>query len=137
MYTVQQKKLLESIGLDPNLDYFYERKEKLSCWKNPVWLEIQKVRHFSIYGFKRKYKETSKVYKVLGCSHEEYKAHIEKQFLKGMTWENKELWEIDHIIPISSAKTVEEVYVLSKYTNLRPLWRKDNRVKKAKRIYLI
>jgi hypothetical protein len=47
------------------------------------------------------------------------------------------LWHIDHIVPISSAKTIAEIHVLAKYTNLRPLWQKDNKFKHAKNIYLI
>ena len=40
---------------------------------------------------------------------------------------------IDHIIPLSSAKTEEEVYRLCHYTNLQPLWAEEN-LKKGNRI---
>lgn len=75
---------------------------------------------------------TGKTYRLkdyLGCSTEELKEHLEKQFLLGMSWENRSLWHIDHIVPLGLAKTAEEVYTLSHYTNLRPLWAKDNRSK--------
>jgi len=36
-------------------------------------------------------------------------------------------WDLDHIIPISSAQTEEDVYRLSHYTNLRPLCSFNNR----------
>ena len=39
---------------------------------------------------------------------------------------------IDHIIPLSSAKTEEEVYELCHYTNLQPLWAEDNLKKGSK-----
>ncbi len=54
----------------------------------------------------------------------------------GMTWKNKEFygWHIDHIVPLSSAKTEEDVYKLCHYTNLQPLWSKDNMSKGSKLI---
>ena len=36
-------------------------------------------------------------------------------------------WDVDHIIPISSAKTEEELYTLNHYTNMRPLCSYTNR----------
>ena len=35
-------------------------------------------------------------------------------------------WNIDHIIPLSNAKTEEEIYELGHYSNLQPLWFEDN-----------
>ena len=55
-----------------------------------------------------------------------------------MNWENwghgknNTTWHIDHIIPLSSAKTIEEVEKLNHYTNLRPMWGSDN-IKKGKK----
>ena len=43
-----------------------------------------------------------------------------------MTWENQGEWHFDHIIPISSAQTEEEVIKLNHYTNFQPLWAEDN-----------
>lgn len=70
----------------------------------------------------------------IGCTLEELKTHLEKQFKPGMTWENNTLtgWHIDHIIPLASAKTEEELYKLCHYTNLQPLWAKDNLRKHSK-----
>jgi hypothetical protein len=70
---------------------------------------------------------------LLGCSWEELKAHIENQFSGGMCWENRGEWHVDHIIPLSSGKTVEEVMVLCHYKNLQPLWALDN-LRKGNRI---
>jgi hypothetical protein len=65
---------------------------------------------------------------VIGCSPAFLKEFLENQFIGGMSWENHGLygWHIDHIIPLSSANTEEEVYKLCHYTNLQPLWAEDN-----------
>ena len=63
---------------------------------------------------------------IIGCSPEYLKEHIEKKFVDGMSWKNRNEWHIDHIIPLSSAKTKDDILKLSHYTNLQPLWAEDN-----------
>lgn len=63
---------------------------------------------------------------MLGCDWHHLKTHLESKFVDGMSWENRSLWHIDHIIPLASAKSVEEVVRLCHHTNLQPLWAKDN-----------
>jgi hypothetical protein len=76
------------------------------------------------------YGKTSKTNEIIGCSWEFLYSHIESQFTKGMSWKNRSLWHIDHIIPLSSANTEEEIKQLSHFSNLRPLWASDNISKK-------
>jgi hypothetical protein len=84
------------------------------------------------------FKKGSKTAHLIGCSWPELKKHIEKQFLKGMTWENRgRVWHVDHILPLAGASTAEELAALCHFTNLRPLWARDNHVKHAKRLHLI
>ena len=83
------------------------------------------------------FKDDSETAELIGCNYLNYMLHLNRQFSKRMNFDNKKDWEVDHIIPISSAKTKEEIMVLSKYTNLRPLWRKDNRKKSYKKLFLI
>jgi hypothetical protein len=78
-------------------------------------------------------KKKSKTFDILGCSPYFLKEHLEKQFMNGMTWDNRNEWHIDHIIPLSYAKTEEEVYGLCHYSNLQPLWAQDN-LKKSNKI---
>jgi hypothetical protein len=60
-----------------------------------------------------------------------------------MTWENKGLyngelnygWDVDHIIPLSSVETEEEIIKLNHYTNLQPLCSKVNRDIKKDNVY--
>lgn len=77
-------------------------------------------------------KENTTTQQIIGCSYEELKSHIEKQFTDGMSWDNRSEWHIDHIIPLDSANNKEELYKLSHYTNLQPLWEKDNLIKGKK-----
>ena len=73
---------------------------------------------------------------LVGCSPKELKLFLENKFADNMSWENYGEWHIDHIIPLSSAKTEEDLYKLSHYTNLQPLWAKDNLSKSNKLDYL-
>ena len=66
---------------------------------------------------------------MVGCSWLELKGHLENQFLLGMMWDNRERWEVDHIVPLALAKTEQDVIDLNHYTNLRPLWKADNLLK--------
>lgn len=65
---------------------------------------------------------------LLGCKYDFLISHLESKFTTGMSWENYGYygWHIDHIIPLSSAKTVEELKSLYHYSNLQPLWSRDN-----------
>ena len=51
------------------------------------------------------YRKNIKTQEMLGASWEIAKEHIERQFKKGMTWDNYGEWHIDHIIPLASANT--------------------------------
>jgi hypothetical protein len=72
---------------------------------------------------------------IVGCTPQFLKEHLESQFIDGMTWENRSEWHIDHIIPLSSAKTEDELYMLCHYKNLQPLWAEDNLKKSNKILY--
>jgi hypothetical protein len=82
----------------------------------------------------KKFTKRSITSDIIGCSWGQLKNYIENQFVSGMTWNNRSLWHIDHIVPLSSAKTVEELEKLCHYTNLQPLWASDNMSKGAKLI---
>lgn len=73
-------------------------------------------------------KKKNKTFEIIGCTPDELRNYLESKFKNGMTWENYGFygWHIDHIIPLSVAKTEEEIYKLSHYTNLQPLWCNEN-----------
>ena len=74
----------------------------------------------------------SRTEEIVGISYNEFKVYMESKFVNGMSWENRGEWHIDHIIPLSAAKSQEELIALSHYTNLQPLWAMDNLKKGGK-----
>lgn len=73
----------------------------------------------------------SNTLKSMGCSGPELVKHIESQFAEGMFWDNRELWHIDHIFPLSRFDLTREDHqeVALHYSNLKPMWGEDNIVK--------
>ena len=67
---------------------------------------------------------------LIGCSLEELKKHLESQFKPGMSWKNRGRngWHIDHIKPCASfdLSKSEEQHKCFHYSNLQPLWAKEN-----------
>lgn len=82
----------------------------------------------------------AKTLKLLGCSISELKIHLESKFQPGMTWENHgygdDCWHIDHILPCASFDLTQESEQRKcfHYTNLQPLWQRDNLKKSNKLI---
>jgi hypothetical protein len=102
---------------------------------NEVFKFSQNIRSLIGSSFRRgknKYHKSIKTEKILGCTIDEFIKHIESQFTKGMTLENHGEWHLDHIIPLASADTEEDVIRLNHYTNFQPLWAKDNLSKGCK-----
>jgi len=77
------------------------------------------------------YKKNTKTERILGCELNHFIQYIEKQFTDGMSWDNYGEWHVDHIKPLMVANTEEEVLQLNHYTNLQPLWSKDNLDKRS------
>jgi len=73
--------------------------------------------------------------KDLGCTVAELKTHLESLFQPGMTWDNWSMagWHIDHIKPLCSFDLTDPTQFKQAchYTNLQPLWAKDNLAKIA------
>lgn len=68
----------------------------------------------------------------LGCSIQELKTHLELQFKTDMSWENYGQWQIDHIVPLASVNSEEDLIALCHYSNLQPLWSWQNQSKGKK-----
>ena len=100
---------------------------------DPLFKMTGNLRTRTSLAFKNKgYSKNTKTQEMLGVDWEVCKAHIERQFTKGMKWSNQGEWHIDHIIPLASAKTEEGLKKLCHYSNLQPLWAEDNLIKSDK-----
>lgn len=68
--------------------------------------------------------------KLIGCTIQELKIHLESKFREGMAWENQGItgWHIDHVVPCNdfSLSDPEEQKRCFHYTNLQPLWWHEN-----------
>ncbi len=89
-----------------------------------------------IYAVIKRAKGCRSAFDLVGYSFAELKDHLERQFLRGMSWENIGEWHIDHIVPLSSFTIAgpddPELKRAWALTNLRPLWAVDNLRKGAK-----
>jgi len=141
-------------------EYYYKNKDIL-LYKHKLWIKLNKDKVRYAYNehqknrfitdslfkikriisnnirtsFKRNFFTKRKNTKeILGCTIEFFKEYIESKFTDGMTWDNygRNGWHLDHIIPIASANTEEDVIRLNHYTNFQPLWAKDNLEKRDK-----
>jgi hypothetical protein len=68
----------------------------------------------------------------LGCSIQEFEAHIARQFHSGMAWENRgTVWQLDHIEPLAMLKHADRKQALRlvHYTNCQPLLIADHQAK--------
>jgi hypothetical protein len=140
-YEKNREKRLENSKI-----YNEKNKDKINQYQkerlinNPIAYLSHKMRTI-IYKSLNRSKISLKTQDILGCNFEEFKVYLESKFESWMTWDNKGIyngelnhgWDIDHIIPLSSAKSQEDVIRLNHYTNLQPLCSKINRdIKKEK-----
>jgi len=128
-----------------NRDKYRESKRKYVKIKNEI-NQIFKFTNSVRNGIRRglqnkKPSKNLRTLEILGCSFDEFKIYLESKFEPWMNWQNKGLyngtfnygWDIDHIIPLATAKTEEDVIRLNHYTNLQPLCSHINRnIKKNK-----
>jgi len=102
-------------------------KERYNSEKNYKLTRILRARQLD--ALKGNSKSASSL-ELLGCSVDEALQHLENQFQPGMTWDNWTLdgWHVDHIKPCASFDMEDEDQQKEcfHYSNLQPLWAKDN-----------
>jgi hypothetical protein len=131
---LEQKKLYDKTNLEKKNKYLVDRRKN-----DPLFKIICNYKSMINNAIKSKnYIKKSRSHEILGCTFEFFKLHLESKFETWMTWDNKgnpkdgiyeenKTWDIDHIIPLSTAKTEEEVLKLNHYSNLQPLCSYYNR----------
>ena len=141
-YYIKNKEILQA----KNKKYRIENKEKENKRKNEyvkkrcVIDEVYRMKIRCRKIFSNAFKniglsKEKRTHEILGCTFDEFKLHLESKFESWMNWDNYGLyngelnygWDIDHIIPIASAITENDVIKLNHYTNLQPLCSKINR----------
>jgi len=135
----EKRKASQQAYIERNRDLIRERKR---LWKinkkatDPLYKMKENLRRRTAKAFKTKsWRKSLGTETLLKGTYQEVFDHIESQFTEGMTWENQGEWHIDHIIPLDSAKTQEDIIKLFNYTNLQPLWAIDN-IKKGSKVEL-
>ncbi len=98
---------------------------------DPLFKLSENIRSLICMSFKRggkKWKKVLKTEEILGCSITEFISYLLSKCPEGITYNDFHRfgYQIDHIIPVKSATTEEELIKLNHYTNLQPLFWRDN-----------
>jgi hypothetical protein len=110
-----------------------EEKRVIRESRDPVFKLKRRIRSSIRESFKRRgYSKNTQSQKILGENWNVVKEHFESLFTEGMNWDNMGEWHIDHIIPLSTANSEDDIINLCNYKNLQPLWEKDNLEKSNK-----
>lgn len=95
----------------------------------------------AVYQALKQRKSGRKWESIVGYTLADLMAHLERQFLPGMSWGNMGKWHIDHIVPKAvfqyETDTDDGFKAAWAMTNLRPLWSRQNQQKHAKRTHLL
>ena len=130
---IEKRKLTNELYLIQKRKKLKRKKHFDRYYNNENYRMKSLLRSRIIIALKNNNKSMSTM-KLLGCSIEQLWNHLEKQFKKGMTRENQGLWHIDHIKPCAAfdLTKLEEQQKCFHYTNLQPLWAKENLMKSDK-----
>lgn len=119
-----------------NIDYcrdWFRNYKKDREQRDPIFKLKNRLRTRLWYALK-KIKKSESIEKHIGCSNRELKSYLESKFQPGMSWDNYGEWHVDHIKPLAffDLRNSEQLKQACHYTNLQPLWAKDNLAKSDK-----
>lgn len=99
-------------------------------WKKDINFKIRMLLSNRINIALKNNSKNSGTMELLGCSIDKLKNYLENQFQVRMTWKNHNIygWHIDHKKPCNLFDLTKESEQKKcfHYTNLQPLWAKDN-----------
>jgi len=111
---------------NPGCDSNYQKKRRAYDLEYMIMKRIRCAMYRALNGNDK----ADHTIELLGCSIEYLRHHLENQFTHGMSWDNygRYGWHIDHIIPLSyfDHSDSEQQRRAWHYTNLQPLWARDN-----------
>lgn len=113
-------------------EYENEYAKKMHAFKKVTdkkYVLRVRMRNLIKHSFERQgYSKKSHTYEIIGTDYDTFYNHLLQTFLKnyGYEWDGKEEVHIDHIIPLSTANSEEEIIALCNYKNLQLLKAKDN-----------
>lgn len=126
-------------SLQTKKDWFEKNKEKIYKLRNQrrkidIKYKLSCYLRNRLNKVLRGFSKSVSVLKLIDCSIEQLKQHLESKFTYGMSWKNYGKWHVDHIRPCASydLSKVSEQHKCFHYTNLQPLWAKDNLSKNDK-----
>lgn len=132
-----EKKLERELGIKAKVRESQKKWVHLQMKTNPIFKLKKNLRGRITNVLKQNFwHKDNKTKDILGADIAIVKCYLEKQFKKDMNWGNygkgKGRWQIDHKIPLASAKTEEDLKILCHYTNLQPMWSEENLKKRDK-----
>ena len=135
------KKEYHKTWIEKNKDHIngYKR-EYIRSWSKTREGKSIRFMRMSVYRALNGSQKDDKTEDILGYTRHELVSHIEKQFTKGMSWDNYGTkWHIDHITPIKFfiENGVNDPSVVNCLSNLRPVCAKENLSKGARMEHLI
>lgn len=113
---------------------YHNNYVKEKCKRDPVFRMMRSFRcRLSIF-VTRPYRDSG-MNDLIGCTGHELRAHIEKLWKPGMSWDNYEKfgWHVDHVKPLAAFNLAdpEQLKQAWHFTNLQPLWWHENLSKNA------
>lgn len=148
IYYDKNKKRLSDYNKKYRLNHLEEINKREKTYRETRNLrQKERLKNDNIFKFKRqirdvirqsfkrkKFVKKESTEKIIGCNYDFFIEYLLNTFKNnyGYEYDNKEIVHIDHIIPLSTAKTKEEIIKLNNYTNLQLLKAKDNLEKSNK-----
>jgi len=113
-----------------------EKEQRRFKYNTDPLFKLNEILRNRLYETLSRHHNSKTLLKYVGCSIPELKEHLEKQWQEGMSWANWgaehnkgfRCWHIDHKICLDSFNFTneEEIKKAWHYSNLQPLWQKDN-----------